>query len=467
MAEELQSKFPIPLLPMASKPGSASSKQTMRHEPSLAAAEEKRPENWSQSATKLINLNVEPPVAVPNPPPNGGITAWLHVVGGFMLFFNTWGILNAFGAFQTYYESGALFNKSSSDISWIGSIQSFMVLVTGVFAGPIYDRGYLRTLMVVGSFMVVFGHMMLSICSQYWEVLLAQGFCAGIGAGCLFVPCVSVLPTYFSTKIGLAVGIAASGSSFGGVIYPIVLHRLIDQIGFAWAVRAMGFIALGTLLIPICVMKMRLKSPKPRSLVDWTAFTDWPYMVFTIATLIGFIGLNIVFFYLSYYALQQHILNNDMSFYIIAIFNTASIFGRIAPNAISDKVGLFNVLTPGALLTGVLLLTMMAVQNEAAIVILAVLIGFFSGVFIAMPPVCMVALTQDKSLIGTRIGQGYAIIAFGVLTGGPGAGAILGTVEPLDWNGLWSFSGIAACVASLIYAALRVAKFGFSLSLKA
>ena len=55
--------------------------------------------------------------------PNGGFAAWLQVACGFCLFFNTWGILNAFGVFQTYYESGELFTKSSSDISWIGAMQ--------------------------------------------------------------------------------------------------------------------------------------------------------------------------------------------------------------------------------------------------------------------------------------------------------------------------------------------------------
>lgn len=35
-----------------------------------------------------------------------------------MLFFNTWGLLNTFGIYQTYYESGALFQESSSTIAW-------------------------------------------------------------------------------------------------------------------------------------------------------------------------------------------------------------------------------------------------------------------------------------------------------------------------------------------------------------
>ena len=29
----------------------------------------------------------------PGPPPNGGLKAWMQVLGSWMLFFNTWGIL--------------------------------------------------------------------------------------------------------------------------------------------------------------------------------------------------------------------------------------------------------------------------------------------------------------------------------------------------------------------------------------
>ena len=36
--------------------------------------------------------NLPPPPQKPpgGPPPNGGLTAWLQVLGGFFLFFNTW-----------------------------------------------------------------------------------------------------------------------------------------------------------------------------------------------------------------------------------------------------------------------------------------------------------------------------------------------------------------------------------------
>jgi sugar phosphate permease len=78
-----------------------------------------------------------------------------------------------------------------------------------------------------------------------------------------------------------------------------------------------------------------------------------------------------------------------MAFYLVPIFNAASCFGRTLPNALSDKTGPFNLIAPGALIIGILILCMIAVASEAAILVVAVLTGFFSGVFIAMPPVCL------------------------------------------------------------------------------
>lgn len=125
------------------------------------------------------------------------------------------GIVNTFGTYQTYYEHESLSHVSSSQISWIGSIQAFLLVVISVITGPIFDRGYLRTLLLVGSFLTVFGLMMTSIATSYYQVLLAQGFCVGLGSGCLFVPSLAVVATYFTTKRAFATGISVAGSSVG------------------------------------------------------------------------------------------------------------------------------------------------------------------------------------------------------------------------------------------------------------
>lgn len=403
----------------------------------------------------------------PLSPPDGGLAAWLQVTAAFLVFFNTWGMLNTFAVFQTYYESGELFEASSSNISWIGSIQCYLLQLTGLIAGPIYDRGYLRILLLVGSFMVVFGYMMLSLCTEYWQALLAQAFCVGIGGGLLFTPTVSLLPTWFSTRTGLAIGIASSGSSLGGVIYPIVLYRLVSQVGFPWAVRSMAFISLATFVIPLAVMRMRVHPPKPRALIDWSAFRDAPFMVFILSVFIVFIGNSVLIFYISFYPANRGFTNTSLAFYVVAIFNAASVLGRILPNALSDRIGVFNTFAPTTLILSVTIFCMLAVHNEGGMIVEAVVTGFFSGVIVALPPVCFAVLTANKSVIGTRIGQGFAIGGLGLLIGGPTAGAILGASEPLNWTGLWVYGGVTVCVAGLIIAFVRVMKAGLALKVKA
>ncbi|KAJ5727368.1 hypothetical protein N7493_005188 [Penicillium malachiteum] len=407
-----------------------------------------------------VEENTPIPPAAPGPPPDGGTVAWLQVAAGFMLFFNTWGMINTFGVFQTYYESGELFTASSSNISWIGSIQCFLLQLTGLIAGPLYDRGHLRLLLVTGSFMVVFGLMMLSLCKEFWQALLAQAFCVGIGGGLLFTPTVSLLPTYFSSRIGLAVGIASSGSSLGGVVYPIVLYRLLfnNKIGFPWAVRTIGFIALATFILPVLVMRVRVRAPKPRAIIDWAAFSDGPYIVFSLGLLILFIGNAILIFYISFYSQNKGFTDTELSFYLVAVFNAASILGRIAPNALSDRIGVFNTIAPVSLLLGVTVLCLLGVVNKAGMIVEAIVTGFFSGVVVALPPVCFRMLTENKAMIGTRVGQGFAIGGFGLLIGGPSGGAILGSDD--DWTAIWVYGGVAACVAGLIMMVVRVMKAG-------
>lgn len=49
--------------------------------------------------------------------------------------------MNAYGAFQDYYTTAFLNQFSTSSISWVGTIQGFLLLLIGVMVGPLFDRG--------------------------------------------------------------------------------------------------------------------------------------------------------------------------------------------------------------------------------------------------------------------------------------------------------------------------------------
>lgn len=102
--------------------------------------------------------------------------------------------MNTFGVFQTFYEIELLKDQSSSNFSWVGAIQAFLLLVVGVVTGPLYNAGYFYVLVTTGSVLIVVGFMALSVCTEYWQVLLAQAFCVGVGNGCLCIPSVAIIP---------------------------------------------------------------------------------------------------------------------------------------------------------------------------------------------------------------------------------------------------------------------------------
>lgn len=127
------------------------------------------------------------------PPPDGGLQAWLQVLIAHLVIFNTWGYINSFGVFQTYYLS--TLEQSPSQISWIGSVQVFLLFFIGTFSGRATDAGYFRRTFVIGTVLILLGVFTTSVCTEYWQLFLAQGVCTGIGNGLLFCPTLAILPT--------------------------------------------------------------------------------------------------------------------------------------------------------------------------------------------------------------------------------------------------------------------------------
>ncbi|KFY86694.1 hypothetical protein V500_07462 [Pseudogymnoascus sp. VKM F-4518 (FW-2643)] len=223
----------------------------------------------AESNKMSVAAPAAPPAPAIQPPPNGGLKAWLQVLGAFLIVLNTWGLANSFGVFQTYYSTTLLVTSSPSSISWIGSIQGFLLLFIGVFCGRAFGAGYLYPVASLGIFLEIFGMMMTSFSTKYYQVFLAQELCVGLGSGCLFTPAISLVGQYFSTKRGLATGIAAAGSSVGGIIFPVVISRLIDSVGFPWAMRVMAFIMLATLGLGIALLRAQFVEPKREAEAWW------------------------------------------------------------------------------------------------------------------------------------------------------------------------------------------------------
>lgn len=379
------------------------------------------------------------------PPPDGGTTAWLQVLGSYFLFFNTWGLINAFGVFQTYYKGTLLPTTSNSTISWIGTLTSFFLCASPITWGPVFDVGNPQLLVLFGSFSVVFGIMMTSLCEEYWQLVLAQGVCCGIGGGCLFITATSVLPSYFAKKRALAMGISASGSSLGGVIYPIIfIYVQPTRLGFGWAVRIIGFIALVTLAIPCIVIKPRGRPPGRRKVFDAAILKEVPLGMMNLATFFGFVGQYIPYFFIEQFAAEHDI---SLEFWMLIVLNVGSIPGRIVPSLVADKYfHPLKVLTTTTASATILAFCWIAIKHSpAALMVWCFLYGFFSGAFVSLQGAAVASMTADLRTIGTRFGINMFAGALGILIGSPVGGAIF----PHSWPGAQTFCGVMLACATI------------------
>lgn len=391
--------------------------------------------------------------------PDGGVVAWLQVLGTFLMFFNTWGVVNAFGVYQTFYENDLLAAEGASRISWIGSIQGFLLMIAGTFTGPLFDLGYFRYLLIIGSILSVLGMMMTSISKVYWQVMLSQAVCLGIGNGCLFVPCVGITSTYFSRKRALALGISSSGSSLGAVIYSIVFHRLERQIGFANTTRVIGYMMLGMLTITTIVMRTRVPPTHQRAFLALSAFKEPPYAFFSLAVFIGFMGLYVPFYYISAYGIVKTGMNSNLGFYLVPILNAGSIFGRLFPNYLADKIGPLNVMIPFTFACMILAFAWIGILNTPGIIVFAVLYGMCSGTYVSLPPATISSLTKDLHHVGSRLGTCFLCGGVGILVGNPIAGALVNLEKKTFWKAQ-VFCGILVLAAVISLCLARITKTG-------
>jgi MFS family permease len=343
------------------------------------------------------------------------------------------------------------------------STQVFLMTFCGAAFGRLFDSYGPKYLLWIGSLTYVFGLMMVSLSSEYYQFFLAQSIVASVGSSAVFNASVSCLTTWFMKKRALAFGIAVSGSSLGGVVLPIMMRRLIDQIGFPWMMRTMAFLFLALLLVACVTVKSRLPPrPTPFVLAQYLEGFRQPAMVLIVAgqfTL--YLGLFLPFNYVLLQAEAAGTPGNIIP-YLLSMLNAASIFGRILPGLFADKYGRFNVMIIITLVSAIFCFAIwIPVKSTAGLIVFVVIFGFSSGGFISLGP-ALVAHISDIRVIGTRIGAALAVQSFGGLIGSPIGGAIVSSQNG-KYLGLQVFCGSCLLAGTLLIAGARYTLEGLKL----
>ncbi|KAI7486011.1 MFS general substrate transporter [Hortaea werneckii] len=408
--------------------------------------------------------------------PEGGLEAWLVVLGSFLGMTASFGYMNTIGIYEAYLNTNQLANYEQSTTGWVFSLYIFLSFFCGVQIGPIFDAKGPRVLVLSGSVLLLLSIFLMGVCTEYWHFIIVFGILGGVGTSLIFTPAVSSLGHFFFVKRANATGIAAAGGSVGGIIFPLMLQSLFPKVGWAWATRIQGFIFLGLLIGANLLIKSRLP-PKPGGSVlpDFRIFRQPAFLLATIGTYFLEWGLFVPITYLVSYALQTGAMTEAFSFQLIAIFNAGSSLGRWAPGYLADKFGRYNTMiatTIGCMASSLglwLPAAVLAAQGDPSnstikglTITYALVMGFSSGSNISLTPVC-VGMLCDTEEYGRYYATCYTIVSFGTLTGVPIAGAIISACGGAYW-GVATWTGLCYVCALAAFCAVRVINAGWKLN---
>ncbi|KAF2844938.1 MFS general substrate transporter [Plenodomus tracheiphilus IPT5] len=389
-----------------------------------------------------------PPTIAFTGPRDGGTQAWLVCFGTFCAFTSSFGWLNSVGVFQAYHQTHYLQSYSSSTISWISSVQVFIIFGGGIIFGKLFDDYGPHWLLVAGTFLQVFGLLMTAQCTEFYHFFLAQAVCSSIGASCIYYASAGAISTWFLKKRATAFGLAAMGASVGGVFFPIMVTRLIGQVGFPWTMRAVALIVLCLDITAISTVKSLLvhtrKDFSPRKYMNQLKDISF-VMLLTGMTMLS-LGLWLPINFLITQGREAGV-------------PVGLVYGRFLPGVLGDKFGRLNVLFLATILSGLLTLALwVPAKDTASVFVYAGLYGFSSGAYVSLGP-SVVAQLSDIREIGMRNGVLYFFVGIAVLIGNPIGGQLVSVMNG-DFLGLQLFAGVTMVVGACVIFSARIAIVG-------
>jgi MFS family permease len=379
-------------------------------------------------------------------------------LAGFILILTGCGLTFSYGVYQALYEAMAktpstpFTGASSAEIDLIGTLAISLMTMLGPFVSAGCKLYHPRYIVIGGAFVFSMGLFLASVSEKTWQFMITQGIIVGIGTSMVFIPAVTVSPTWFDKRRGLALGVIVSGTGIGGVIWAPTIRAMNAAVGFRNALRITAAISLMLLsaggyamdwepgyrrTISISTSRRRRFRLFDIPLVNWRIARSRKFLVQAVGAVLQSAAYAVpLFFYASYATALGYSESTSASF--IAISNAANFIGKIAIGYAADRLGRLNILFATTLISAVSVLgfwlpSVLATDGRAQrglFIAFTILYGAFASAYTSLFPASIIDLFGVQNFASVN-GALYMIRGMATLVGTPTAGLMIPRSEAL------------------------------------
>ncbi|KAI8367187.1 major facilitator superfamily domain-containing protein [Choanephora cucurbitarum] len=390
--------------------------------------------------------------------PDGGY-GWVVSFVGFLLNFIMFGVASIWGVFSNAYATTVLKDKATTiELMGVGSV---LVICLNVFspASPVLAARFgVRVTMAIGTVILSLGLCLAGFSTEIWHLYLTQGVLFGVGSSLTYMSVISVIPQWFTTRRGTAMGISSAGSGIGGLALSPMVSHLIGQYGIAWTYRIVGLMAFGICMVGSLLIRTRLppnaSGRQPiRSPIQPAMLKNLDFVILLHGLVISLTGYLIPLFYLPKYAATYGISRADSS-NIVGVACALNAIGRLVIGYFADRIGRLNAYIISCVCAGIFCMAFWPFATTfGSLMAFAVLFGFFCGIYYALaPPITAAIVGTDNISSGLSILFLASAIAG---TGPPIASAIQEATPEHGYIGVQMFSGSVYLFGALICLILK------------
>ncbi|KAI8089813.1 major facilitator superfamily domain-containing protein [Halteromyces radiatus] len=389
--------------------------------------------------------------------PDGGY-GWFVAIAGFLLNFIMFGTASIWGVFSKAYATGILEGKTTTvALMGVGSTSLACLNLMTPF-NPMLARFGIHVVMVIGSVLMSLGIILAGFSYEIWHLYLTQGVLFGFGASLVYMSVVAVIPQWFTTKRGAAMGIASAGTGIGGLSLSPMASSLIAKYGIAWAYRIIGLMAFGICMVATALIRTRIPKPpmnqKIKSPIKLYMLKDINFVIWLFGVVISLAGYFVPLYYLPKYGASIG-LDDSTTSNLLGIACALNAVGRIVLGWVADRIGRLNMYIISCTVAGLLCCILWKFATSYhTLLAFSITWGFVCGLYFALaPPITGTIVGIEKISPGLSI----LFVASSIASVGPPiASAIQSSTPGESYIGVQMFSGAIYLFGALICFGLKI-----------